>query len=261
MTSRDVSPMPPMMAGKVVLVTGAASGIGQATAIQAARHGAEAVIVADVNQEGGAETVAAVKAAGAKGFFQPTDVSRPDDPDAAVAAAVERFDRLDCAVNNAGTRGEFGDVFDVSDENWDRVMAINLSGLFRCLRAEVRQMKSQGRGSIVNVGSGTIFGVTTGLSPYVASKYGVMGLTRIAARELGRHGVRVNCVCPGRTNTPMLRMHMSLPGFDEAGQIEPIALRRLGEPEEQGEAILWLLSDRSSFVTGDIMVVDGGRTL
>ena len=261
MTSRDVSPMPPMMAGKVVLVTGAASGIGQATAIQAARHGAEAVIVADVNQEGGAETVAAVKAAGAKGFFQRTDVSRPDDPDAAVAAAVERFDRLDCAVNNAGTRGEFGDVLDVSDENWDRVMAINLSGLFRCLRAEVRQMKSQGKGSIVNIGSGTIFGVTTGLSPYVASKYGVIGLTRIAAREMGKHGVRVNCVCPGRTNTPMLRMHMSMPGFDQPRQVEPIALRRLGEPEEQGEAILWLLSDRSSFVTGDIMVVDGGRTL
>jgi NAD(P)-dependent dehydrogenase (short-subunit alcohol dehydrogenase family) len=260
MTSHGVIPMS-MLAGKVVLATGAASGIGRATAIQAARHGAEAVIVADVNEEGGAETVAAVEAAGVEGFFQPTDVSRPGDPDAAVAAAVERFGRLDCAVNNAGTRGEFEDIFDVTDENWDRVMSINLSGLFRCLRAELRQMKRQGKGSIVNIGSGTIFGVTTGLSPYVASKYGVMGLTRIAAREMGQHGVRVNCVCPGRTNTPMLRMHMSMPGFDPARQVEPIALRRLGEPEEQGEAILWLLSDLSSFVTGDIMVVDGGRTL
>jgi NAD(P)-dependent dehydrogenase (short-subunit alcohol dehydrogenase family) len=250
-----------MMAGKVLLVTGAASGIGQATAIQAARHGVEAVVVADLNQEGGAETVASVEAAGSKGYFQRTDVSMPGQAEDAVNAAVERFGRLDCAVNNAGTRGPFEDITQVTDEQWDQVLGINLTGLFRCLRAELRQMKAQGAGSVVNIGSGTIFGVTAGLSPYVASKYGVMGITRVAAREMGKHGVRVNAVCPGRTNTPMLRMHLDMAGIDRAKEVAPIALGRLGEPVEQAEAILWLCSDSSTFVTGDILVVDGGRTL
>lgn len=253
--------MPPMLAGKVLLVTGAASGIGRSTAMQAARHGAEAVVVADLNEEGGAETVAAVQSAGARGFFQRTDVTSTGEAEAAVEAAVARYGRLDCAVNNAGTRGPLEEITEVTDEQWDQVMAINLTGLFRCLRAELRQMKAQGRGSVVNIASGTLFGVTANLSPYVASKYGVMGITRIAAREMGKHGVRVNAVCPGRTNTPMLRLHMDTSGIDRAREVAPIALGRLGEPAEQAEAILWLCSDRSTFVTGDILVVDGGRTL
>jgi NAD(P)-dependent dehydrogenase (short-subunit alcohol dehydrogenase family) len=194
-------------------------------------------------------------------MFIRTDVSSADDANAAVRATVERFGRLDCAVNNAGVRGSACDITDVTDEQWDEVMAVNLSGLFRCLRAELQQMADHRRGSVVNIASGAVFGVTPQLSPYIASKYGVVGVTRSAAREMGKHGIRVNAVCPGRIDTPMLRIHAETAGIDPAAQVAPIALGRLGQPSELAEAILWLCSDSSSFVTGHILVADGGRTV
>ncbi|HZP46634.1 MAG TPA: glucose 1-dehydrogenase [Candidatus Binataceae bacterium] len=245
--------------GKVALITGAGSGIGRATAKIFAREGAR-LVLADIVAEAAQETLNAVKQAGAEGLYLKADVSRWTDVEGLVAKAVATFGRLDCAFNNAGIEGEPALTHKCSEENWHRVLAINLTGVWFCMKAEIAQMLKQGGGgAIVNTSSVAGIAGAPGGPAYCASKHGVAGLTRTACLEYGKHGIRINAVCPGPIRTPMLGRIM---GFTKGTTEEQFArsepLRRLGEPEEIGEAVAWLCSDRASYVTGLPMPVDGG---
>lgn len=243
--------------GQVALVTGAGSGIGRATAIAFAREGAK-VVVADVSVGGGDETVRLIKGAGGEAVFVRTEVSRAVEVEALIQQAVETFGRLDCAFNNAGIEGTAAQTAKSTEENWDRTIAVNLKGVWLCMRYEIPQMLRQGGGAIVNASSAAGLVGFHGLPAYTASKHGVAGLTKVAALEYSRRGVRVNAVCPGVINTPMLdRLSGDRPDAAErlvAG--EPIG--RMGEPEEVAVAVLWLCSKAASFVTGHLLSVDGG---
>ena len=174
---------------------------------------------------------------------------------------MQRFGRLDAAINNAGIRGRLATIDAVDDALWDEVQDVNLRAVFACTRAQLRQMYDQGAGSIVNVASASVFGVSAQLAPYVASKMGVIGLSRVAAVEAGPKGVRVNVVCPGRTETPLFTSHATVDGPPLDRLVDEIPLGRTGRPAELSEALVWLCSDRASFVTGAVLVVDGGRTV
>jgi NAD(P)-dependent dehydrogenase (short-subunit alcohol dehydrogenase family) len=248
-----------LVAGKVALVTGASSGIGRATALAFAREGAK-VVVADVTVEGGEETVAQVKKAGGEAIFVKTDVSKAVEVEALVAKAVATYGRLDCAHNNAGIAGKAKTVVDDTEDNWDRILAINLKGVWLCMKYEIAHMLKQGGGAIVNTASGAgLIGVRRG-GAYVASKHGVVGLTKTAALEYAKAGIRVNCVCPGPIDTPMLQ---GIGGSNQVVIERMVAAQpggRLGKPAEIAEAAVWLCSDAASFVTGLPMPVDGGYT-
>lgn len=246
-----------LVEGKAALVTGGASGIGRATAELLAREGAR-VLVADFDVDLGEQVVQAIHAAGGEALFQRTDVTREADVEAMVAAVVKTWGRLDCAVNNAGITGAIGPVHQVDQSEWDRTLAINLTGAFLCTKHEVAVMQSQGAGAIVNVASGAGVIGTPGLSAYCASKHGVLGLTKTAAIENARTGVRINAICPGTTDTPMLRKAMAAdPGLEKL-ILRGTAGGRFGRAEEIAEAVVWLCSDRASFVSGDSLLVDGG---
>jgi NAD(P)-dependent dehydrogenase (short-subunit alcohol dehydrogenase family) len=241
--------------GKVVLVTGAGSGIGRATALAFARDGAK-VVVADVAVEGGEETVRQILALGGQAIFAACDVTKDAEVAALVARAVESFGRLDCAHNNAGINFPTG-LLDTREEDWDRILAVNLKGVWLCLRHEIRQMLAQGGGAIVNTAS--IMGlVSAGAPAYTASKHGVVGLTKAAAIEFAKSGIRVNAVCPTAIRTPMVERSFSLvpDAMERFVALQPLG--RIGEPEEVAEAVLWLCSDAASLVTGLAMPVDGG---
>jgi len=248
-----------VVAGKVALVTGASSGIGRATALAFAREGAK-VVVADVTVEGGEETVAQVKNAGGEAIFVKTDVSKAVEVEALVAKAVATYGRLDCAHNNAGIAGKAKTIVDDTEDNWDRILAINLKGVWLCMKYEIAHMLKQGGGAIVNTVSGAgLIGVRRG-GAYVASKHGVVGLTKTAALEYAKAGIRVNCVCPGPIDTPMLQ---GIGGSNQVVIERMVAAQpggRLGQPAEIAEAAVWLCSDAASFVTGLPMPVDGGYT-
>jgi NAD(P)-dependent dehydrogenase (short-subunit alcohol dehydrogenase family) len=244
--------------GKVALITGAGSGIGQATSRIFAREGAK-LVLADVVEEGGNRTLKLVQDLGAQAIFVKCDVAQWSHVEAAVAKAVQTFGRLDCAYNNAGIEGKGGNTHECTEENWNRVIAINLTGVWLCMKAEIAQMLKQGGGgAVVNTSSGAGLAGVRGMPAYVASKHGVAGLTRAAAIEYGRNGIRINAVCPGPIRTPMMgRLLHGRPDAEERfARSEP--LKRLGEPEEIGEAVAWLCSDRASYVTGLPMPVDGG---
>ena len=244
--------------GKVALITGAGSGIGQATSRIFAREGAK-LVLADVVEEGGNQTLKMVQDLGASAIFVKCDVSKSSDVDAAVAKAVTTYGRLDCAFNNAGIEGEGGNTHECTEANWARVLSINLTGVWLCMKAEIAQMLKQGGGgAVVNTSSGAGLAGIRGMPAYVAAKHGVAGLTRAAALEYGRQGIRINAVCPGPIRTPMMARGLKLrPDLEERyARSEP--LKRLGEPEEIGEAVAWLCSDRASYVTGLPMPVDGG---
>jgi len=244
--------------GKVALITGAGSGIGRATAKVFAREGAK-LVLADIVAEAAQETLNAVKQAGGTGICLKIDVAKYADVEGAVAKAVETYGRLDCAFNNAGIEGEAALTHKCSEENWNRVLSINLTGVWFCMKAEIAQMLKQGGGgAIVNTSSVAGIVGSVGGPAYVASKHGVAGLARAAALEYGKHNIRVNAVCPGPIRTPMLGRLMQLTRGGEQGFARAEPLRRLGEPEEIGEAVAWLCSDRASFVTGLPMPVDGG---
>ncbi len=242
--------------GKVALVTGAGGGIGRAAALVFARSGA-AVLVSDVNDKGGEETVALIQQQGGKAAYQHCDVSDPAQVKAMVAAAVEHFGRLDCAFNNAGINNMGADEYE--DDVWARAIGINLSGVMHCMREEAEVMLKQGGGAIVNTSS--INGlVGNGAQPgYVASKHGVVGLTRHGALRWAKAGIRVNAVCPGVIETAMtapLAADERLRSVIES--MTPMG--RMGKTEEIAEAVVWLCSDAASFLTGHPLVVDGGAT-
>jgi len=241
---------------RVALVTGAASGIGRASALAFAREGAK-VVVSDVAAEGGHATVSEIAAAGGSASFVRADVSRAADVEGLIKATVETYGRLDCAHNNAGIEGVIVDTADYPEEVWDQVIAVNLKGVWLCLKYELRQMLAQGGGAIVNTAS--VAGMRGGPSPaYTASKWGVIGLTHRAAREVAARGIRVNAVCPGVIRTPLVeRVIAAVPGMGERWlAAEPVG--RFGTPEEVGAAVVWLCSDAASFVTGVALPVDGG---
>jgi NAD(P)-dependent dehydrogenase (short-subunit alcohol dehydrogenase family) len=243
--------------GKAALVTGGASGIGRAAALAFAREGAK-VVVSDVVVAGGEETVALIKAAGGEAFFVKADVAKPAEVEALIASVVAAYGRLDCALNNAGIEGVMASTVDCTEENWDRIIAVNLKGVWLCMKAEIAQMLKQGGGAIVNTASVAGLVGFAGLPAYVASKHGVVGLTKTAALEYAKSGIRINAVCPGVIQTPMLeRLFQSNPQAGETiAALEPVG--RLGKPEEIAEAAVWLCSDAASFVTGLPMAVDGG---
>jgi NAD(P)-dependent dehydrogenase (short-subunit alcohol dehydrogenase family) len=246
-----------MLAGKATLVTGGASGIGRATALAMAREGAR-VLVCDTDEAGGERVAAEIRGAGGAACFLKVDVTREADVEAMVKCAVSEFGRLDCAVNNAGITGGGGAIPDLSLEQWSQTLAINLTGVFLCLKHELRVMRAQKSGAIVNMSSGAGVIAVPGLAAYCASKHGVLGLTKTAAVENARGGVRVNAILPGSTDTPMLAKAMSSdPKLRKLIESSSPA-GRLGLPEEIAEAAVWLCSDRASFVSGESMLVDGG---
>jgi NAD(P)-dependent dehydrogenase (short-subunit alcohol dehydrogenase family) len=245
------------VAGKVALITGGGSGIGRATAQVFAREGAK-VVVADVVVEGGEETVRVLKLAGGEATFVKADVSRATEVQALVQKTVETYGRLDCAFNNAGIEGVIQPTVEYGEAHWDRVLAINLKGVWLCMKYELQQMLKQGSGAIVNTASVAGLVGLPGFSAYVAAKHGVNGLTKTAALEYAKAGIRVNAVCPGAIRTPMFeRGARDNPGIEEqVVALEPIG--RMAAPAEVGEAVVWLCSDAASFVTGLPLAVDGG---
>jgi NAD(P)-dependent dehydrogenase (short-subunit alcohol dehydrogenase family) len=246
--------------GKVAIVTGAGSGIGRATAQAFAAAGAR-VAVNDRDDTGGPETVRMIQDAGGEAVFVKADVTAMDEVQAMVDTAVSTWGRLDIAFNNAGIEGEMSPTHLESAEAWNRVIAVNLTGVWQCMKAEIPAMLEHGGGAIVNCASVAGLVGFQGSAPYVASKHGVVGLTKTAALDYATQGIRVNAVCPGVIRTAMVdRVIAANPGMEGALMaMEPVG--RLGESEEIADAVLWLASCRSNFVTGQAIAVDGGFTV
>lgn len=246
---------------RIALVTGAGSGMGEATALLFAEHGAR-VVVADVDERLGEATAQTIRDRGGDAVFVRTDVSVEEDVERAVATAAERWGRLDCAVNNAAVAPDSAPLVDLDLETFDRILSVNLRAVALCLKHELRQFVRQGPGpsTIVNIGSVSSARARVGNAGYVAAKHAVVGLTKVAALEHGAAGTRVNAVLPGGIDTPMIRAARAragrAPGDDE---FSLSVFGRLGTPEEVAEANLWLSSDRSSYVTGHCLAVDGGH--
>jgi NAD(P)-dependent dehydrogenase (short-subunit alcohol dehydrogenase family) len=241
--------------GKVVLVTGASSGIGRASALACAREGAR-VVVADVAVDGGEATAHMIKEAGGSAHFVAADVSQAGEVERLVQGIVAACGRLDCAHNNAGiVRG--GSTHELSEEDWHAILAVNLTGVWLCMKYEIAQMLRQGGGTIVNTASAAGLVGLPRHGAYVASKHGVLGLTKTAALEYAQQGIRVNAVCPGYIRTPMTSGATPNPDV-EAAMVAAEPIGRMGTPEEVAQAVVWLCSDASSFVTGTGLSVDGG---
>lgn len=244
------------MDGKVALVTGGAGGIGRAAALAFARSGA-AVLVSDINADGGAETVALIDAEGGRAAFKACDVSNGDDVKAMVAAAAALFGGLDFAFNNAGINSLGDDEYD--EAVWARSIGINLTGVMLCMREESEVMLRGGGGAIVNTSSINGLVGNPGQPAYTASKHGVIGLSRHAALRWAQAGIRVNAICPGVIETAMTAPLLADPAMRKLiDSMTPMG--RMGRPEEIAEAVVWLCSDAASFVTGHALVVDGGAT-
>ncbi len=243
--------------GKLALVTGGSFGIGRATAIAFARAGAQ-VVIADI--ESNSDTLRAIKQAGGDPLFMQCDVSKPDQVQTMVQEIVKKFGRLDLAFNNAGIEGDNGPLQECALENWDRVLNVNLKSIFLCMKAQIPLMRSQGSGVIVNCASVAGMMGFINLPAYVASKHGVIGLTRAAALENAKQGIRINAICPGVIKTPMVeRVTKGDPALEASyTAMEPVG--RMGQPEEIAAAVLWLCSPESGFVTGAAIPVDGGMT-
>ena len=246
------------MTGKVALVTGGSSGIGRATCVRFAQEGAAVVLAARRVAEG-EQTAQLVREAGGEALFVRTDVARPADVQALVTACLARYGRLDYACNNAGTEGAILPLVECSEAQWDTIIGTNLKGTWLCMKAEVPPMRAQGGGAIVNVASVAGLIGFPGLGPYVATKHGIIGLTKTAAMEHAQDHIRVNVVCPGLIDTAMADRFTGGPQTDvERFLISLKPMRRRGASAEVAEAIVWLCSDAASYVTGHSMVVDGG---
>ena len=247
------------LAGKIALVTGGGMGIGRACAMAFAREDA-AVVVTDIQSSEGQETVKMINKAGGEAFFIKADVSNSAEVERLINKTVETYGRLDYAHNNAGIIGTNDLITDITPENWDQVININLKGVWLCMKYEILQMVKAGGGAIVNTASNLGLVGMERRSAYSASKHGIVGLTKVAALEFGKANIRVNAVCPGTIRTPLVDKILTENPQREAWLINRHPIGRLGTPEEIAEAVIWLCSDESSFATGLIMSVDGGYT-
>jgi NAD(P)-dependent dehydrogenase (short-subunit alcohol dehydrogenase family) len=248
--------MPGLVEGKAGLVTGSAGGIGRATALALAREGAAGVLVTDLGsrREDGEETVRLIEQEGGHAVFVAGDVTRAADCEAIVRHTVQAFGHLDFAHNNAGVELQATTV-DTEEADWERVIAVNLKGVWLGMKYQIPAMLRHGGGSIVNTASLAGLMAVPTLAAYIASKHGVVGLTRAAAVEVANDGIRVNCVCPAAIRTAMMDI---LPEERQLELLAPQAMKRFGEPREVAESVVWLCSDRSSFVTGTALSVDAG---
>lgn len=246
--------------GKVAFVTGAGSGIGRAAALAFAREGAN-VVVADISDKGNQETARMVEELGARSLAVRCNVTQAGDIQAALDKTIDAFGRLDFAFNNAGIEYAIKPAADVDEEEWKRIIDIDLSGIFLCMKYEIPLILKQGGGAIVNTSSGAGVRGFKGGAAYCAAKHGIIGLTRAAALDYAASNIRINAVCPGIINTPMMDRFS---GGTSEGRLKVIAqepVGRMGTPEEIGAAVIWLCSDAAAFVIGHALVVDGGQTV
>jgi NAD(P)-dependent dehydrogenase (short-subunit alcohol dehydrogenase family) len=246
--------------GKVAFVTGAASGIGRATALAFAREGAN-VVVADIDQRGSQDTAGAIEDLGGQAFAVVCDVTRSEDVQIALTRTVERFGRLDYAFNNAGAEQRPKLTADVTEEEWDRIITINLRSVFLCLKYEIPLMLQRGGGAIVNTSSGAGIKVFGRGAAYAAAKHGVVGLTKDAALDYASSNIRINAICPGIIDTEMMDRFTGGTPEERDRVIAQEPIGRMGRPDEIAATVVWLCSDAASFVTGHAMVADGGQTL
>lgn len=242
--------------GKVAIITGGTTGIGRDTAVLFAEHGAK-VVVAGRREKEGNETIELVRKAGGEGMFVKTDVAKSADVQALVERTVAKYGRVDTAFNNAGIEGDWKPIAEMPEADFDQVIAINLRGVWLSMKYELQQMQKQGGGTIVNMSSVAGLMGAPSAAPYVASKHGVIGLTRTAALENAKKNIRVNAVCPAVIETPMAERLFYAPDV-KPGMIDAHPIGRFGTPREVAEAVLWLASERSAFVTGHYIVLDGG---
>lgn len=249
--------MSSLLAGKVAIVTGSASGIGRASALAFSREGAR-VVIADWNEEGGEETRRMVQDAGGEAVFVRADVSHAADVKNMVDTAVGTYGRLDCAYNNAGIGCGPTLLCDYDDNEWTRVIDVNLRGVYLCMKYEIPAMLSAGGGAIANTSSAAGLVALAYVAPYVAAKHGVVGLTKAAALDYATQGIRVNAICPGTIRTPLVQQWLDKHPEDEEAWTKVAPMERMADPMEVAEMAVWLCSDRASFVTGQAIAVDGG---
>jgi len=243
--------------GRIGMVTGAGRGLGRACAELIAREGGT-VVVADVDERGGAETVEIVRGMGGKASFMRTDVSKSADVQATIDGTVAQFGRLDFAINNAMLPPPFLPLADLSEEDWDRTIAVNLKGVFLCMKYEIKAMLKAGGGAIVNVGSGNEHAAAPGIAAYAAAKRGMLGLTAVGAIDYGADKIRINAVGPGTMVTPSMEKALA-ENAKHREFLESLApIKRWSDPHEVAEAIIWLCTDKASFVLGHTLVADGG---
>lgn len=244
--------------GKVVIVTGGGYGIGRAACMAFCRDGAK-VVLADVDVGSGEETINLIKGAGGEASFVRADVSREEEVEALVQKTVDTYGGLDCAFNNVGIHKTFTSTVDFTQEVWNEMMDINLKGMWLCMKYEIRRMLEQGKGAIVNASSVAGLIAAPSNPAYPASKHGVIGLTKMAAVEFARRGIRVNCICPGPTTMTRMNEELSKTAGDIIEKMhDKVPMGRTAQPEEIAEAAVWLCSDKASYVTGAALPVDGG---
>ncbi|MFL5762185.1 MAG: SDR family oxidoreductase [Thermomicrobiales bacterium] len=245
------------MNGKVAIVTGAAAGIGRATAMAFAKEGAK-VVVADVTAPGGEETVNCIRRGGGDAIFVQTNVAIESEVASLIKATIDAYGRLDYAFNNAGIEGAIAPAAEYPVEMWDRVLGVNVTGAWLCMKAEIPEMLKHGGGAIVNCSSVAGLVGSKGLAAYVASKHGLAGLTKVTALDYAQSGLRVNAVCPGVIDTAMIDRVTGGDAAAEKGFVAMEPVGRMGTPDEVAATVIWLCSDASSFVTGQALAVDGG---
>lgn len=249
-----------ILADKVIIITGGSTGIGHATALRCAEEGAS-LVIADVNKVKGQELADQLTKSHRRTLFVATDVSKADQVQAMVATTVKEFGRLDAAFNNAGIEGAFSNTVKITEDEFERTLAINLKGVWLSMKYEIEQMLNQeGAGAVVNTASVAGLIGTRGGAAYCASKHGVVGLTKCAALDYARKKIRVNAVCPGVVQTEMLDRIMGSKGLSPESFRVQEPMERFGVPREIADAVVWLLSDQASFVTGIAMPIDGGYT-